>query len=194
MSNKGYCVNADIAAYLGRTLTTAQQSEADTIIGAVETYIDRETRRAWILPPITGERYDLISPTLYLRHRPITSVQSIITRTQALGDTLYTAIAGVDYEVFDLALAQINFSSGYSGPRAIALVSYTPNVPVPSDISLCATLIAANTMTTTLLPDSFGLQKVQFGRETSLQFTDGVTLTVPPQAQAILDGYRYPIL
>jgi hypothetical protein len=188
-----YCVNTDIANYLGQTLTAGQQAEADTLILAASAYIDRETRRGWLVPPITGERYDLRTPTLYLKHHPITSVQSIITRTQAIGDTLYTAIAGVDYEVFDLSLGQINFSSGYSGPRAVALVSYTPNLPVPADISMACTLIAANTMTTAILPDSFGLSKVQFGRETSLAFEDGVTLTVPPQAQAILDGYRLPV-
>jgi hypothetical protein len=183
-----------VAAFLGMTFTTEEQAEATALIPMASALIDRETRRGWLVPPITGERYNLTTPTLYLKSHPITSVQSIVTRTQAIGDTLYTAIAGVDYEVFDLNLGQINFSSGYSGPRAVALVSYTPNLPVPPDIALCATMIVANTMSNALLPDAFGVTEVRLGRLTGIKYDENaVTLSIPVQAQAILDGYRLPI-
>lgn len=190
-----YCTNAAVAAFLGLTLTASQQSAADTLILAAGAYIDRETRRAWLVPPITGEQYPLVTPTVYLRSHPVASVQQVRTRTTAVGDLFYTAIAGVDYELFDPALGVLRFSSGYSGPSAYAFVDYTPALStVPADIALAATLIVANNLTSAIVPDSFGLSQVQFGRETGLKFEDnGVTLTVPVQAQQILDGYRRPI-
>lgn len=193
---KGYCVHSDVAALLGLTFTTAQEAACDALIAAAEAYIDRGTHRAWLVGPITGERYNLKSPTLYLKSRPVTSVQSVQTRTQAVGDTLYTAIAGVDYELFDANLGQINFSGGYSGPRAVALVSYTPNLgTVPADIAHAAALIVANTMTPMLVPDSYGIAEMRFGRETGLKFDDnGITITIPQTAQQIIDGYRIPII
>jgi hypothetical protein len=184
-----------VAAFLGMTFTTEEQAEATALIPMASALIDRETRRGWLVPPITGERYNLTTPTLYLKSHPITSVQSIVTRTQAIGDTLYTAIAGVDYEVFDLTLGQINFSSGYHGPRAVALVSYTPALDtVPGDIALAATMIVANTMSNALLPDAFGVTEVRLGRLTGIKYDENaVTLSIPQQAQQILDSYRYPI-
>jgi hypothetical protein len=195
MANRGYTTNSAVAAFLGLTLTAGQQSEADTLIGSAEQYIDRETRRGWILPPITGERYNLTTPTIYLRSHPITSVQSIVTRTQAIGDAPYTAIAGVDYEVFDLLLGQINFSSGFHGPRAVALVSYTPNLPVPADIALCATLIVAETLARALFPGRLGVKQADPERGVRIVYTAyGDAMAVPPLAQGILDGYRTPII
>lgn len=192
--SKGYTTNAAIASFLGLTFSGDQQSEADTLIGAAEAYIDRETRKGWLLGPITGERYNLTTPTLYLRSHPIISVQSVITRTQAIGDPPYTAIAGVDYEVFDLNLGQINFSSGYSGPRAVALVSYTPNLPVPGDIALCATMIVANSLYPALNPGVYGLASAQVDKDVVMKYTsDASQLLIPATAQRIIDGYRLPI-
>lgn len=190
-----YTTNAAVASFLGLTLTSAQQSEADTLIAAATAYIDRETRRGWQVPAITGEQYRLISSTVYLRSHPVTSIQQVRTRTTAVGDTFYTAVPGVDYELFDPNLGMLRFSSGYSGPSSYAFVDYTPALgTVPADIALCATLIVANNLTSAILPDNFGLSKVQFGRETALTFQqNGVQIVVPSMAQQIIDGYRLPI-
>lgn len=192
---KGYCSHTDVSNLLGVTFTAAQNSEADTLIGMAENYIDRETRRGWIIPAITGERYNLRTATLYLRYRPVTSVRQVRTRTQAINDLLYTAIANVDYEVFDLNLGQINFQPGYAGPRAVAFVDYTPNLDaVPADIAQAAAMIVANTMKPLLLPDAYGIAETRFGRETGLKFNDnGITITIPEMARELIRGWTLPV-
>lgn len=197
MVAKGYALPADIGAYLGTTLTAPQLALASTYIAASEAYIDRTTRKAWLVPPITNERYNLTSPTLYLRYHPVTSVGSVTTRTQAIGDLLYTAIAGVDYEVFDLSLGQINFSAGYSGPRAVAYVSYTPALsPVPADIFDATVMIVAAQMEFQLHPERFGVAMDRLG-PLETRYDSGVrgdlAIPIPARAQSILDGHTLPL-
>jgi hypothetical protein len=191
-----YCTNAAVAALLGLTLTASQQSEADTLILAASAYIERETRRAWLVPPITGEQYPLITPTVYLRSRPVASIQQVRTRTSAVGDTFYTAIAGVDYELFDPALGVLRFSSGYGGPSAYAFVDYTPALStVPADIALAATLIVAETLARALFPGRLGIKEAEPERGVRLVYSEyGGALSVPPLARQIIDGYTRPII
>lgn len=192
---KGYCTRTDVANLLGITFTSTQNTEADTLINMAEQYIDRETRRGWIIPPIVNERYNLRTSTLYLRYRPIASVQQIRTRTTAINDLLSTAIANVDYEIFDLNLAQINFQPGYAGPRAVAFVDYTPNLnAVPADINYAATLIVANTMFPVLNPGIYGIAKGVVDRDVQMTYTDQASqLRIPEQAREIIVGYRLPV-
>lgn len=195
MTYKGYCQPTDVANLLGRTLTTSQTSEATTLIAATESYIDRETRRAWIVPPITAERYDLRGRTLYLRWRPVTSIQQLQGRSDAVGDTLYTLVSGTDYELLDPNLGEVLVSWGFYGRHRVIFASYTPNLgTVPADITYAATLIVANSLIFTILPDSYGIAQTRFGRLTGLTFREsGAVLTVPPAAAEILAAYRLPV-
>lgn len=210
MSVKGYTSVLAISAYLAQissaisTLTSDQQDQATTLMGAAETLIDRETRRQWMVPAITGERYDLTLPVLYLTQAPVTSVESIATRTTQVGDTPTTLTAGTDYELIDPTLGQIVFASGYGAadpgaPRlqwapSIAFVSYTPNRPVPADISHVATLICAHSLYMTLNNDRWGIERAQVqGVNMTVQYDGALTqLVVPDAAQTILDSYRLP--
>lgn len=195
VANKGYCAIADIAGLLGITLTAAQQTEATSLIGSTEVYIDRETNFGWLIPPITAEQYDLHKPYVYLRRAPVTSVQTVQTRTNAVGDVPVTLTANVDYELLDANLGLVTFVSGYWGKFSEALISYTPNLPVPADITYATTLIVANSLTYTILPDSFGIAQARFGRLTGLTFREsGAVLTVPVAAREILDAYRKRII
>ena len=192
---KGYTTVANVESHLGRTLTTGQVAEATVLLDSTEAFIDRETRRAWIVPPITGERYDLIESVVYLRFAPVASVEAVTTRTTLVGDSPVTLLAGVDYELVDPVIGEVQFVAGYRGPRTIARISYTPDLPVPADITRAATLIVAQSLMLALFPDRSGVQKVQADRETAITyFADGLALEVPASAQYILDGYRRPII
>lgn len=197
MVAKGYALPADIGAYLGTTLTAPQLALASTYIASAEQYIDRSTRKAWLVPPITNERYDLIKPVLFLRWHPVASVGSVTTRTQAIGDLLYTAVLGVDYEVFDLSLGMINFSAGYSGPHAVAYVSYVPALsPVPTDIFDATVMIVAAQMEFQLHPERFGVALDRLGPlETRYDagVRGGLAIPIPVRAQTILDNYCQPV-
>lgn len=207
---KGYCQILDISLHLGMissgltTLTTDQQTRANDLIAAAEAYIDRETRKGWLLPPITSERYTLLEPVLYLRSRPVASVQSIETRTTQVGDTLTTLTQGTDYELLDPDRGEVRFVAGYgaSDPNAprmffapsIAFVSYTPNLPVPADITLAATQIAAASLVLSIYPERAGMTQLQLAENATMQFSqDGFNMLVPATAQRIIDGYRLPI-
>lgn len=192
---KGYSSTTLVANYLGKTLTAAQQTEATTLLGFAEDLIDRETHRGWLLGPITNEIYDLWQPVIYLRHAPVTSVQSVQTRTLTVADTLQTLTSLVDYELIDANRGEVVLVSGYWSRHSIALVSYTPNLPVPQDISQAATLIAAYSMTTSIYPDRFGVAQALADQHTRVVYTDdGVSIQIPDTAQAIMDGYRLPLV
>lgn len=195
-----YCTVADVSAYLGTyangqtTLNADHRQYAQTLITVAETYIDHVTRRSWNVGSINAERYNLVTSVVYLRYHPVTSVDLVQTRTTAVGDTLYTCIAGTDYELFDANLGQVNFQSGYHGYNSIALISYTPNLPVPTDISRACAMIAGNSMYLHLNPDRWGIIKAEFGQGAMVEYVDpNATLHITPEAQAIVDSYALPV-
>lgn len=218
---KGYTNLTDVSLYLGKTsggittLSTDQQTQVNELLSEVETYIDRETRRAWFPAgtQITAERYDLILPVLYLRYRPVTSVQLIQTRSRQIGDTLYTCTQGSpgvpgDYELIDANMGEVRFMDGFgaadpqaprlttlAGAHSLAFVTYTPNRPVPPDISRCACMIVAHSMYLPLNADRWGLDEVYLDQSTKMTYTAlGTALAIPAEAERIIQNYTRSII
>lgn len=193
---KGYCtIPDDLQNYLGLSSLTAQQYlEANVLLAAAEAHIDRETRRSWLLGAITGERYDLVRSVVYLRNAPVSSIQSITRRSDQIGDTPTILTAGVDYELLDPQRGEVHFLSGYRGMHMIAFISYTPNRPVPADISLAAVQIVAATMYPTLFSSRYGMSEQKVDNIDVKYSVDGTSITVPEIAREIIASYRLPLI
>ena len=193
MANKGYTTTDLIGQYMGITLTSSQITVATTIIGEVESYIDRRVRRdgGWLQPPIIAEQYDLNNTgiRIFLRARPVATVESIVVRTYQVGDTGQTLLAGTDYELVDpkrglvILAASYDSEAAYSGYDdyggsaiysdagallrsgltygSFAEISYTPGTMLPLEIQQAATQLAAHWLEYQLHPERYGLTDIK---------------------------------
>lgn len=226
---KGYTTPSQVAAYLGVTFTTAQTTQATALEAAVEAFIDRVTNRgreangSWSVPPIIGEQYWLTSSTLYLKSHPVSTVDLVQKRTTAVGDTLVTLTAGVDYELQDPLLGRVEFSPGYAssyadpivalvnpedmgssmdqdqtgnppGSAAFVVINYTPAATCPADISLAASALIAWWMTYQIDPTRYGLASQRMGQEQISLDAATAAGYIPPWIKEILEGYRMPVI
>lgn len=203
MTNKGYTSVTLVSQAIGSissgttTLTTDQQTQATALIGFAEAYIDSRTHRSWLTPAITGEQYTVLTPELRLRQRPIASVESVQTRTTALGDTWLTLTSGTDYEILDAERGLLVFADGYANRqgRMLAQIAYSPNQPVPADITQAATAIVAASLYPALYPDRNGLTDVQADNQTKVSYGAGrFLLMIPNDAAAILNDWTLPVI
>lgn len=212
-----YTSAANVAAYLGLTLTTTQTAQATALLPTIQTYIDTETRRTWTQPPITGEIYDLPNPydagviqideagypipsslqngaqppptTIYLLSAPVASIELVQVRTRLVGDVPLTLQANIDYELQNPTTGELVFGLGYGGPSAYALVSYTPLTPLPTDVALAATMLLAHWLRFSLFPERFGVQTERNGQRAYSYLTD-----IPDDVTHILRNARRTII
>lgn len=139
---KGYCTLADVSLALGgATLTDAESNAFVAWLGGVEDWIDSYCNRAWRTGPRTGERYDCTGERVYLRERPITSVEAVVARWN-WGTASTTLVAGREYTV-DLTRGILFFSPAAWTLSDYLLVSYTPVATVPSGIRRAAAQLLA---------------------------------------------------
>lgn len=214
MAARGYCTSGDVAAYLGRALDSAQTPRAAALVAIAETYIDRVTRRGWLLPPIVGERHEVLAAEIYLLRAPVASVQAVRLRSRRVGDVATTLVAGSDYELLDADQGLLQLAGGFAadyegaglpawtsvGPRSgipstYVAVDYTPDLPVPGDIALAAAQLVAHWLDLQLDPSRFGVAAVQFGAEVRITYDKAhVDRVVPQEIADTLLGYREVII
>lgn len=182
-----YATFADVASYLGVTLSAGQETECTTLLTAAQAEVERRCRQAWNLDPILDERYWLKQDWLNLLSNPVTSVQAIRIRTPRPGDTWLTLNAGSDYELIDTNEGLVSFAYGYHGRHVMAGVDYTPNRPVPSDVALATVLIGAASIYRSLNSDRLGITKAQLESAVQIAYTEeGIALSIPPRALEII--------
>lgn len=187
-----------VAEYLGRELTGAQNAQLEALLPAVEAWITSRTGRTWgDDTPITGETHTLTGPLLWLTHAPVASVQSVSVRPPAtVGATSTTLVATADYELLGPAHGLLVLSPGYAGWRVT--VAYTPALPLDSRIALAATMLAAAWARPTLDGVSGDVKQYTIGQELSVTFrdpADGTVRGVPDDVVALVDscGRRAPV-
>lgn len=163
-----YTSAALIAGYLGITLTPEQVTQADAVAAAATAFIDRFTGRSWQAAspivaewsPIVAKRVDgseIVTPTVYLLHRPVVAVSGVTLRATAPHQPTQTLTA-TEYELTDAengalrllltALWQgraVSSTFPYADP-VVASVDYTWQAAPPADIALAATTIGAAEM------------------------------------------------
>lgn len=190
MTAKGYCESNDVSGYLGRTFTPAQEAQCDALIEAVETYVDDETGRGWLVDAQTDEAHVVDSQNVFLRYAPVNSVTSVKGRA-GLGETDETLTVDVDYELVELRHGQIRLV--YPGNYDRVLVSYTPIETVPADLKQACIETVATWLQPALSNGLVGIDSYSLPDLTVKFSRSHVQQPVPPLAQRVIDRYRYPV-
>lgn len=183
--DKGYTNARLIGRYLNRTLDGAQSIQAETIIAAVEQYIDRKLGRSWAGVSPATERHVIEGDSITLNNYPITAITSInVAWTPMATPTLLTVTS--QYALIDAARGSIYvpYLNGYT-----ATVVYTHAGPlVPTDVSLAATIIAANWLQPSVGGVDGTIKSVSYAGELSYTYADsGAERAIPPEARKLLN-------
>lgn len=190
MAAKGYCTAALVAAFLGKTFTTDQTTQANSLIERAEAYIDNQTGRAWLVGAQSDEAHFLgQSPWVFLRYIPVQSISAVTGRAAPGGDEIALTL-NQHYEVRDLETGLIRLMGcGYER----ILVDYTPVNSVPADLVQAAIELVANWLQPSLQPGTYGLESYSLPDLTVRFSRAHVQEVVPPTVQQVIDSYRYRV-
>jgi hypothetical protein len=188
MSEHAYCTVAQVASFLGRVLTAAEQVEATRLIAAATAEIDGETNRAWLQGAITNEPIYFPYSAVWLRYTPVASVEAVRARTGLEVDEELLTV-NVDYEVRDLAAGLIVLT--YPFPYQRVTVDYTQVAEVPADIEQAAIELVAARLGPVLSPGSYGVDSIQLPDYTVRYSRAHVQEAYPPNVARILARNRY---
>lgn len=178
-----------IAAYLGVTLTSPQQTQAGIAAQAASDWIDEYKGRSWqIASPVTDELHTMTGDRVYLNNRPVAAVSSVKTRAAAFVGFGWTTLATGQYELLDATNGVLLIQGWSASSQALVQASYTHTASVPSQIALAATIIAASLLGPTLRPNTSGLDSVSVGQnDIAVKFSADYG-DVPPEALTLLGG------
>ncbi len=197
MAAKGYCTKADVAAYLGITLTAGQQTQCDDLILKAEARVDQMTRRAWLTGPQTDEiglvRCDIERALgyIYTKYYPIASVASVKVRSTAFDatDTTLTANASSEgYQLYDLSSGLIYVPRSYVG--YISRVSYTPVATMPQDLELAVIQLVAHWLQAALQPETAGIESYSIGQDLTVKYRSSAGYSIPSDVERVILSYR----
>lgn len=200
-----YCTAAEVAQELGVTFTAGQTTWAGVLIPRAQAFIDRYCGRTFEASTlITDELHLIESPYLYLDRRPISAVTSVEVRSTAVGATSSPLTAGTDYEVLSSADGLVLLSPGWdvvSRPDVpyvgqYALVTYTPAVTVPLDITdACVQIVAARMRPLVTGEASEDVKRYSVGGELTVErFTATEIGARAMNALDLLNSYRKLVL
>lgn len=187
-----YTDAAKIAAYLGVTLTGAQQNQAGVLADAATAWIDRYLGRTWQDDgSVTDEQHGILGDRVYLNNRPVLTVTSVKTRAIPFVGFGWTTLSAGQYELEDAQNGVLLISGWSLSYEARALVTYTHGATsAPSDVQLAASMIAGSWLSQTLRPNTQGIDSVSVGQgDIQVKFSSSRS-DVPAEARSILAGYR----
>lgn len=175
-----------IAAYLGVTLTSPQQTQAGITAQAASDWIDWWLGRSWqAASPVTGEVHTVNGDRVYLDHRPVSAITTVETRADAIGAS-YTTLAAGQYELLDPTNGVLSVI-GWGDYLARIAYTHTGTAP-PSHIAFAATIIAASWLHPTLNTGTLGVDSIAVGQnDINVKFSKSVR-DVPDEALRILGG------
>jgi hypothetical protein len=184
-----YTDASKIAAYLGVTLTSPQQTQAGIAAQAASDWIDTYKGRSWqAASPIADELHSIVGDRVYLDHVPVASVTSVKTRAAAFVGFGWTALDASQYELLDATNGVLLIEGWSASSQALVQVSYTHTAAVPSQIAMAATIIAASLLGPTLRPNTSGLDSVSVGQnDIAVKFSVDYG-SVPSEAMTLLGG------
>lgn len=183
-----------IAAYLGVTLTSPQQTQATAMADAATAWIERYTGRSWqVASPVTDEMQQILGDRVYLRQRPVSAVSAVKTRTY-YPDLGTTTLDAGQYELLD-GTNGVLLIRGWAPAGGLALVTYTHTATtVPADVALAATMIAASWLAGSLAPQTTGVDQVSVGQNDVTVKFSADRGDVPAEAMSILKSYRQIVI
>ena len=190
MAAKGYCTIQDVADFLQRTLSSNEEAQCSTLIERLETFIDEETGRGWLVGAQTNEVHYVTSQNILLKYAPVATISSIVGRS-ALGEAEAALVVDVDYEVIDLAIGRVRLV--YPGSYDRIRVTYTPVGTVPGDLVQAFVETVATRLAPTLSPGTYGLDSYSLPDLTVRFSRNHVQEIAPAFPQHIIDRYRYGV-
>lgn len=179
-----------IAAYLGLTLNSPQQTQAGVVADAATAWVERHTGRSWqIASPVTDELHEMVGDTVYLNQRPVTAVSAVKTR-ERYADAATTTLGASEWELLDAANGVL-LILGWATAGLLALVTYTHTATAaPDDVELATTMIAAAWLSQTLRPSTQGVDQLSVGQNDVTVKFSADRADVPGEALRILRPYR----
>ncbi len=191
-----YADHDDVAEYLGRTLSTEQQAQADVYVSAASAFIDRKTGVQWATSSPATELLTVMGRLVYLKNTPVTDITLVTIRDLLPGADETTLVEGSDYELVDAAKGILSLTTVYSGlyPRytsGILKVVYSHSATIaPDNIKLAAIIIAAHYMNSALNPMGQRLKSLNDNRAVSITFRDqdvpnNALMLLPPKRLAM---------
>jgi hypothetical protein len=185
---KGYAAASDVALALGvASLSTLQTNQVTAWLEGVESWVEAYTGRAWLTGALTDEFYEPAGPDLYLRQRPITTVEAVKGRFR-LTSTVTTLTAGSEYEVRDATRGRLWLPLWDSYDWFA--ISYTPAATVPAGVKLATAQLLADAIQGPAQGGSNVKAFSVFG-QVSMTFRD---TEVSPQVAAWLAPFRALVL
>lgn len=157
----------DLAALLGRQLTSDQEVQAQLLLDLATAEIRNHTRQHLEVKTHTQRLHGTWSGDLELPQRPVISVESVKIEGEAVTDYQYDTdgvirrVAGALVPTFDRAWA----GGGWGGPRSIVEVVYMAGWdPLPIDIrGVCLSMaVAAAANPTGVAQESIGSYSVSY--------------------------------
>lgn len=191
-----YALPEDVALMLGVTLTGDQEFAAALALDAATALIDQALGQSWLTAgTVTGEFYSWVGDRLYLRHRPVTSITSLVRTGPSVTNADQTLVANTDYKLWDAQQGLVLLTYGW-GPGYAIRATYVHTESVPADIVQLATLIAAGMVRQTVNPDMAGVKRYTlWGGDLSVEFTDdAANPVISTQFNAVLARRRIPVI
>jgi hypothetical protein len=115
--------SADVAAYLGETLTGPLLAQVDALTPVVEAAVNSYCNRKWGVSASQTETFDCGRQIYFPSNSLITAVTSITVDEQTLSSDEYLVYPG--YVHLDAPAAR--------GYRTV-VITYTANVPLPAEV------------------------------------------------------------
>lgn len=185
-----YTDETKVAAYLGVTLTGAQNTQAGILADAASSWIDRHVGQSWQDDgSVTDELHSPVGDRVYLNNRPVSAVSAVSTRQPIVGAD-WDALGSDEYELIDAANGVL-LISGWASVGIAVKASYTHTATAaPAPVALAATMIAASWLQPTVSPQTAGLSSVAVGQnDVAVKFTEDRG-DVPAEAIRLLAVYR----
>ena len=189
-----------VADYLGVDLTGLQLIQVDRLLPAADQWIARYTGRAFGLDaPLTGERHTPMGGLVFLRNRPVASVQAVRLRSWYIGATSEALVPSVSYELVDGEAGVLAVSSHAVGN--LLEVDYTPGQTVPGDVAHAATVLVASWLRPTIDAErgasAGAIKSYAIGSELNVTYDTSATASsssatggVPDDVLTLLAPYR----
>lgn len=145
-----------VAAHLGRTLTTDQENQAEAMAAKASDFIEQALGRSWLDTDgstgeaVTDERHTVVGNRIWLAHPPIDPDEDVALsiRCKRPGSVTYEQTEPYQWEVLDPVLGHVYTSPTLDGQWAT--ISYTSLEQVPPLIAQFATELAAGLLTLSL--------------------------------------------
>lgn len=191
-----YAVAADVELYLGTSLTSDQLEATDAALTAVSAMIDAALGQSWLSAGTVTDEFQMwTGDRLYLRHRPVTSITSLVRTGPSVTNADQTLVADRDYKLWDAAQGLVLLSYGW-GPGYALKVTYEHTEAFPADIVQLTIQLAAGMVNLTLNPDLAGVKRYTlWGGDLSVEFADSASSPLlPAQFAAVIARRRVPVI